>query len=89
MGSRPKVPKALRPSEAPGNHAGRFAGSCGLIFLLYFYFFQSQLRNHEREQHCLPNTLSVASNEPRISRGAADGKCVQEGMCAFSLASMN
>nr|XP_034361620.1 zinc finger protein 507 isoform X2 [Arvicanthis niloticus] len=40
---------------------------------------QSQLRNHEREQHCLPNTLSVASNEPRISRDAADGKCVQEG----------
>ncbi|XP_052021324.1 zinc finger protein 507 isoform X2 [Apodemus sylvaticus] len=40
---------------------------------------QSQLRNHEREQHCLPNTLSVVSNEPRISRGAADGKCVQEG----------
>ncbi|XP_006540361.1 zinc finger protein 507 isoform X2 [Mus musculus] len=40
---------------------------------------QSQLRNHEREQHCLPNTLSVASNEPRISRDAADGKCAQEG----------
>ncbi|XP_028610044.1 zinc finger protein 507 isoform X2 [Grammomys surdaster] len=40
---------------------------------------QSQLRNHEREQHCLPSTLSVASNEPRISRDAADGKCVQEG----------
>ncbi|XP_028733591.1 zinc finger protein 507 isoform X2 [Peromyscus leucopus] len=40
---------------------------------------QSQLRNHEREQHCLPNTLSVASNEPRISRDAADGKCIQEG----------
>ncbi|XP_029393892.1 zinc finger protein 507 isoform X4 [Mus pahari] len=40
---------------------------------------QSQLRNHEREQHCLPNTLSVASNEPRVSRDAADGKCAQEG----------
>ncbi|XP_052570842.1 zinc finger protein 507 isoform X2 [Peromyscus californicus insignis] len=40
---------------------------------------QSQLRNHEREQHSLPNTLSVASNEPRISRDAADGKCIQEG----------
>ncbi|XP_032749735.1 zinc finger protein 507 isoform X2 [Rattus rattus] len=40
---------------------------------------QSQLRNHEREQHCMPNTLSVASNEPRISRDATDGKCVQEG----------
>ncbi|XP_038194417.1 zinc finger protein 507 isoform X2 [Arvicola amphibius] len=40
---------------------------------------QSQLRNHEREQHFLPNTLSVASNEPRISRDATDGKCVQEG----------
>ncbi|XP_041500830.1 zinc finger protein 507 isoform X2 [Microtus oregoni] len=40
---------------------------------------QSQLRNHEREQHFLPNTLSVASNEPRISHDATDGKCVQEG----------
>nr|XP_048304764.1 zinc finger protein 507 isoform X2 [Myodes glareolus] len=40
---------------------------------------QSQLRNHEREQHFLPNTLSVASNEPRISRDATDAKCVQEG----------
>lgn len=40
---------------------------------------QSQLRNHEREQHCMPNTLSVALNEPRISRDATDGKCVQEG----------
>ncbi|OBS76993.1 hypothetical protein A6R68_16554 [Neotoma lepida] len=38
-----------------------------------------QLRSHEREQHCLPNTLSGASNEPRISRDAADGKCIQEG----------
>ncbi|KAL1769583.1 zinc finger protein 507 [Sigmodon hispidus] len=43
------------------------------------FHYKSQLRNHEREQHCLPNTLSVASNEPRISRDAADGKCVQEG----------
>ncbi|XP_052021309.1 zinc finger protein 507 isoform X1 [Apodemus sylvaticus] len=43
------------------------------------FHYKSQLRNHEREQHCLPNTLSVVSNEPRISRGAADGKCVQEG----------
>ncbi|XP_035305182.1 zinc finger protein 507 isoform X3 [Cricetulus griseus] len=40
---------------------------------------QSQLRNHERDQHCLPNTLSVASNEPRLCRDAADGKCAQEG----------
>ncbi|XP_036045143.1 zinc finger protein 507 [Onychomys torridus] len=43
------------------------------------FHYKSQLRNHEREQHCLPNTLSVASNEPRISRDAADGKCIQEG----------
>lgn len=43
------------------------------------FHYKSQLRNHEREQHCLPNTLSVSSNEPRISRDAAGGKCVQEG----------
>ncbi|MEJ1289017.1 zinc finger protein 507 [Cricetulus griseus] len=43
------------------------------------FHYKSQLRNHERDQHCLPNTLSVASNEPRLCRDAADGKCAQEG----------
>ncbi|KAM4825167.1 zinc finger protein 507 [Thomomys bottae] len=44
------------------------------------FHYKSQLRNHEREQHSLPDTLSiVSSNEPRISSDAADGKCVQEG----------
>lgn len=40
----------------------------------------SHLRNHEREQHSLPDTLSVAtSNEPRISADLSDAKCIQEG----------
>ncbi|XP_058530476.1 zinc finger protein 507 isoform X2 [Ochotona princeps] len=44
------------------------------------FHYKSQLRNHEREQHSLPDTLSIASsNEPRISSEATDGKCVQEG----------
>ncbi|XP_050627935.1 zinc finger protein 507 [Macaca thibetana thibetana] len=44
------------------------------------FHYKSQLRNHEREQHSLPDTLSIAtSNEPRISSDTADGKCVQEG----------
>ncbi|XP_003937358.1 zinc finger protein 507 isoform X1 [Saimiri boliviensis] len=44
------------------------------------FHYKSQLRNHEREQHSLPDTLSIAtSNEPRISSDIADGKCVQEG----------
>ncbi|XP_005400148.1 PREDICTED: zinc finger protein 507 [Chinchilla lanigera] len=42
--------------------------------------YKSNLRNHEREQHNLPDTLSIAaSNEPRISSDTTDGKCVQEG----------
>ncbi|XP_006168059.1 zinc finger protein 507 [Tupaia chinensis] len=44
------------------------------------FHYKSQLRNHEREQHSLPDTLSIAaSNEPRISSDTTDGKCVQEG----------
>ncbi|XP_007952525.1 zinc finger protein 507 [Orycteropus afer afer] len=44
------------------------------------FHYKSQLRNHEREQHCLPDTLSIATcNEPRISNDAAEEKCVQEG----------
>ncbi|KAL0610269.1 Zinc finger protein 507, partial [Plecturocebus cupreus] len=44
------------------------------------FHYKSQLRNHEREQHSLPDTLSIAtSDEPRISSDIADGKCVQEG----------
>ncbi|XP_040832427.1 zinc finger protein 507 [Ochotona curzoniae] len=44
------------------------------------FHYKSQLRNHEREQHSLPDTLSIASsNEPRISSETTDGKCVQEG----------
>ncbi|XP_004858849.2 zinc finger protein 507 isoform X1 [Heterocephalus glaber] len=42
--------------------------------------YKSNLRNHEREQHSLPDTLSIASsNEPRIPSDTTDGKCVQEG----------
>ncbi|KAK2492931.1 hypothetical protein MC885_017751, partial [Smutsia gigantea] len=44
------------------------------------YQCKHQLRNHEREQHSFPDTLSVAtSNESRIPTDRADGKCVQEG----------
>ncbi|XP_053460942.1 zinc finger protein 507 isoform X2 [Nycticebus coucang] len=44
------------------------------------FHYKSQLRNHEREQHCLPDTLSVAaSTEPSITSDTTDGKCVQEG----------
>uniref|UniRef100_A0A8C3YBA1 Zinc finger protein 507 n=1 Tax=Catagonus wagneri TaxID=51154 RepID=A0A8C3YBA1_9CETA len=44
------------------------------------FHYKSQLRNHEREQHSLPDTLSIAaSNESRISSDMTDGKCVQEG----------
>lgn len=44
------------------------------------FHYKSQLRNHEREQHSLPDTLSIAtSNESRISSDKTDGKCVQEG----------
>uniref|UniRef100_A0A8C6QW70 Zinc finger protein 507 n=1 Tax=Nannospalax galili TaxID=1026970 RepID=A0A8C6QW70_NANGA len=43
------------------------------------FHYKSQLRNHEREQHSLPDTMAVASSEPRLSGDAADGKCVQEG----------
>ncbi|XP_008067607.1 zinc finger protein 507 [Carlito syrichta] len=44
------------------------------------FHYKSQLRNHEREQHSLPDTLSVAtSSEPRISSDTTDGKYVQEG----------
>lgn len=44
------------------------------------FHYKSQLRNHEREQHSLPDTLSIAtSNEPRLSSDTAEGKCVQEG----------
>nr|XP_045010301.1 zinc finger protein 507 isoform X2 [Jaculus jaculus] len=42
--------------------------------------FHYKLRSHEREQHSLPDKLSVAtSNEPSISSDVTDGKCVQEG----------
>ncbi|KAM5237316.1 zinc finger protein 507 [Ctenodactylus gundi] len=44
------------------------------------FHYKSQLRNHEREQHSLPDTLSIAgSKEPRIPSDTNDGKCVQEG----------
>ncbi|XP_007539522.1 zinc finger protein 507 [Erinaceus europaeus] len=44
------------------------------------FHYKSHLRNHEREQHSLPDTLSIAtSNESRISTDISDGKCVQEG----------
>ncbi|XP_076988390.1 zinc finger protein 507 isoform X2 [Tamandua tetradactyla] len=44
------------------------------------FHYKSQLRNHEREQHNLADTLSMAaSNEPRLSSDTSDGKCVQEG----------
>lgn len=44
------------------------------------FHYKSQLRNHEREQHSLPDTLSIAtSNESRISSDIPDGKCAQEG----------
>ncbi|XP_037675776.1 zinc finger protein 507 isoform X2 [Choloepus didactylus] len=44
------------------------------------FHYKSQLRNHEREQHSLADTLSIAtSNEPRLSSDTSDGKCVQEG----------
>ncbi|XP_006867366.1 PREDICTED: zinc finger protein 507-like [Chrysochloris asiatica] len=44
------------------------------------FHYKSQLRNHEREQHSLPDTLSVAtSNEPSLSNDPTEGKCVQEG----------
>uniref|UniRef100_H0WL89 Zinc finger protein 507 n=1 Tax=Otolemur garnettii TaxID=30611 RepID=H0WL89_OTOGA len=44
------------------------------------FHYKSQLRNHEREQHSLPDTLSVAaSTEPRVASDTTDGKCVQEG----------
>ncbi|KAM9756685.1 zinc finger protein 507 isoform 1-T2 [Dama dama] len=44
------------------------------------FHYKSQLRNHEREQHSLPDTLSIATcNESRISSDKTDGKCVQEG----------
>nr|KAF6271179.1 zinc finger protein 507 [Myotis myotis] len=41
--------------------------------------YKSQLRSHEREQHSLPDPLSVvASAEPRIPRDSAEAKCAQE-----------
>ncbi|KAM9191949.1 zinc finger protein 507 isoform 1-T2 [Dugong dugon] len=44
------------------------------------FHYKSQLRSHEREQHNLPDTLSIAtSNEPRLSTDTAEGKCIQEG----------
>lgn len=43
------------------------------------FHYKSQLRSHEREQHSLPDTLSLASTGPRLSSDAPDGKCVQEG----------
>ncbi|XP_012630638.2 zinc finger protein 507 [Microcebus murinus] len=44
------------------------------------FHYKSQLRNHEREQHSLPDTVSVAtSNESGIASDTTDGKCVQEG----------
>ncbi|XP_012881810.1 PREDICTED: zinc finger protein 507 [Dipodomys ordii] len=43
------------------------------------FHYKSQLRNHEREQHSLPETLSISSHEPRIASDAADGKYIQEG----------
>lgn len=43
------------------------------------FHYKSQLRNHEREQHSLPDTLSVAASaEPRVSRDMAEAKCAQE-----------
>ncbi|XP_036606257.1 zinc finger protein 507 [Trichosurus vulpecula] len=44
------------------------------------FHYKSQLRNHERERHSVPDNLSkVNPNEPIVSNEAAEGKCVQEG----------
>ncbi|CAK6436547.1 unnamed protein product [Pipistrellus nathusii] len=43
------------------------------------FHYKSQLRSHEREQHSLPDPLSVvASAEPRVPRDTAEAKCAQE-----------
>ncbi|KAM7057777.1 zinc finger protein 507 isoform 2-T2 [Molossus nigricans] len=43
------------------------------------FHYKSQLRNHEREQHSLPDSLSVAASaEPRIPKDIAEVKCAQE-----------
>lgn len=50
---------------------------------VHFSRAQSQLRSHEREQHSLPDPLSVAASaEPRVPRDTAEAKCAQEGRCA-------
>ncbi|XP_043843284.1 zinc finger protein 507 [Dromiciops gliroides] len=44
------------------------------------FHYKSQLRNHERERHSVPDNLSKANpNEPIVSNEAAEGKCVREG----------
>ncbi|XP_075393876.1 zinc finger protein 507 [Tenrec ecaudatus] len=43
------------------------------------FHYKSQLRTHEREQHSLLETLSMATSEPGVSSDTVDGKCVQEG----------
>ncbi|KAM8776072.1 zinc finger protein 507 [Rhynchonycteris naso] len=43
------------------------------------FHYKSQLRNHEREQHSLPDPLSAAAPvEPRVSRDTAEAKCAPE-----------
>lgn len=39
---------------------------------LEFFFFQSQLRNHEREQHSLPDILSAATSNKLIVSSEVD-----------------
>ncbi|XP_066098173.1 zinc finger protein 507 isoform X1 [Saccopteryx bilineata] len=43
------------------------------------FHYKSQLRNHEREQHSLPDPLSAAAPvEPRVPRDTAEAKCAPE-----------
>ncbi|XP_054426259.1 zinc finger protein 507 [Pteronotus mesoamericanus] len=44
------------------------------------FHYKSQLRNHERERHRLPEASSeAASPEPGLPRDTAEAKCAQEG----------
>ncbi|XP_038609524.1 zinc finger protein 507 [Tachyglossus aculeatus] len=44
------------------------------------FHYKSQLRNHDREQHSLPDILSAATpHEPVVSSDSVEGKCTQEG----------
>ncbi|XP_029464291.1 zinc finger protein 507 [Rhinatrema bivittatum] len=44
------------------------------------FYYKSQLRNHERDQHSLPDILStITSNEPIVSSDAVEDICTPEG----------